>query len=59
MKVGTKVRTLYEHSELATIVKPRREQLPKPGDDWFLIKFELDGKKIYCHRDMLAAANQQ
>lgn len=57
IKTGTKVRTLYQHSESAVVVKPRKSALPKPGPDWFLIRFDSDGKHLYCHRTMFAVAN--
>lgn len=57
MTIGTKVRTLYEHSEAGTIVKPRKESLPLPGPDWFVIKFDADGKKACIHRSMMAVRN--
>ncbi len=59
MQIGTKVRTLYQHSETAVIVKPRRENLPLPGPGWFIIKWDSDGGKSCCHRDMLAVRNEQ
>jgi hypothetical protein len=58
MTIGTKVRTLYEHSETGKIVKPRKENLPLPGADWFIIKFDRDGKKACIHRSMMAISNQ-
>ncbi len=57
MKPGTKVRTLLQHSETAVIVKPRKVNLPMPGPDWFLIKFDSDGKMLCAHRSMLAVRN--
>ena len=57
MQIGTKVRTLYQFSETAVIVKPRKENLPLPGPDWFIIRWDSDGKKACCHRDMLAVRN--
>lgn len=56
MEIGTKVRTLYQHSERATVVKPRKVNLPMPGPDWLLIRFE-DGKQVCCHRSMVAVCN--
>lgn len=58
---GTKVRTLYEHSETATVVKPRKgESLPSTG--WHIVQFDDDeyGKcgRLCVHREMLALSNQ-
>ncbi len=57
MNAGTKVRTTYEHSETGTICRPRAENIPLPGPDWFIIKFDLDGKKACIHRSMFNLAN--
>lgn len=58
MKPGTKVRTLYQYSETATNVKPRaRYGEGVPGPDWFIIRWDADGKRACCHRDMLAVRN--
>ena len=57
LATGTKVRTLYHHSETATIVKPRKANLPLPGPDWYLIKFDSDGGKACIHRNMFAISN--
>ena len=54
---GTKVSTTYQHSETGVICKPTRAQLPKPGPDWYIIKFDLDGGKLYIHRSMFNVAN--
>jgi hypothetical protein len=29
-----------------------------PGPDWFIIRFDADGKKACIHRSMLAISNQ-
>ena len=58
MKVGTKVLTLYEHSETGIICRPRKANLPMPGPDWLIVKFDRDGAKACIHRDMLAVSNQ-
>lgn len=57
MQIGTKVRTLYEHSETGTIVRPRKVSLPLPSPDWFIIQFDDDGGRLCIHRDMLAVRN--
>lgn len=54
--IGKRVRTLYEHSEAGTIVRPRRANLPLPGPDWFIIRFD-DGQKACINRSMFALAN--
>lgn len=56
MTIGTKVRTLYQHSETGQIVKPRKSETP-PSADWFIVKFDSDGKKLCIHRSMLAVRN--
>lgn len=58
MKIGTKVRTLTEISETATVIKPRAENLPLPSPDWVIIRFDEDGKKMCAHISRLAIANQ-
>lgn len=58
IRAGTKVRTLYDHSETGTVLRPRKESLPKPGPDWFLVRFDHDGGKLYIHREMFAVSNQ-
>ena len=57
MTAGTKVRTTYEHSETGVICRPRAESLPLPSPDWFVIKFDSDGKKSLIHRSMFNVAN--
>ncbi len=56
MNIGTKVRTLYEHSETAAVVKPRANE-GVPSADWFIIRWDADGKRACCHRDVLAIRN--
>ena len=57
MMIGTKVRTLYEHSATGVIVKPRKgEGTPTP--DWYIVKFDDNGGKLCIHRSMLAISNQ-
>jgi hypothetical protein len=56
MTIGTKVRTLYQHSETGIIVKPRKgEGTPTP--EWFIIRFDLDGAKLCIHRSMFVVRN--
>ena len=52
--IGRKFRTRYEHSEVVTVIK-----LAKVRDleGWYLVKYEIDGKRCCMHRDMLALAN--
>ena len=57
MHAGTKVRTLYQHSETGQIVKPRKGETP-PSADWFVVKFDCDAAKMFIHRDMLAVRNE-
>jgi hypothetical protein len=59
LAIGTKVQTLYEHSETATVVRPTKASLPLPGPDWCLIQFDSDGERLCAHRDMLAVSNQE
>lgn len=56
--IGTAIRTLYEHSETGRIVKPRKESLPLPGPDWFIVQFDSDGKKACIHRSMFVVRNE-
>ncbi len=60
MKIGTKVRTLYQYSARGIIVKPRSKHLPLPNADWFIVKLDKPvpfgyGRKGYIamHRNML------
>lgn len=57
MKIGTKVRTLYQHSETGMIVKPRKGE-GTPSSDWYIVKFDRDGAKLCIHRSMLSISNQ-
>ena len=57
MTAGTKVRTLYQHSETGTVCRPTKENLPMPGPEWFVVKYDRDGAKAVIHRNMLALAN--
>lgn len=57
MKTGTKIRTLYQYSETGIICRPRKSQLPLPGPDWFIIKFDIDGKQVCIHRTMFVERN--
>lgn len=60
---GTKIRVTTKHSFTGTIVKPRAENLPLPGPDWFIVK--IDGPrypgssgKLCIHRSSLAIRNE-
>ncbi len=57
MTAGTKVRTTYEHSETGAICRPTAASLPLPGPDWFVIKFDADGRKLCIHRSMFNVVN--
>lgn len=58
LKPGTKVRTLYHWSSTGTVMRPRKINLPAPGPDWYVVKFD-DGNRgqLYVHREMLAVRN--
>lgn len=56
---GTKVRTLYEHSETGTIINPPKASLPLPGPDWHVVKFDVDGVYLCIHRSMFSISNQR
>ena len=62
---GTRVRVrgftmaFEETSEAARIVKPRKVNLPMPGPDWYLVRFDIDGGVLCAHRDRLMLANDQ
>lgn len=58
IKAGTKIRTLYQFSETGVICRPRKSSLPMPGPDWFIIKFDVDGKKLCIHRSMFVVRNE-
>lgn len=57
MKIGTKVRTLYQFSETGVIVKPRKGEMP-PTPEWHIVKFDDGGDKLCVHHAMLAVSNQ-
>jgi hypothetical protein len=61
LKIGTKVRTLYDHSETGTVtrhIKKIHGDLPNDLDgQWHLIRFDRDGKLGTIHRNMLAISN--
>ena len=57
MQIGTKVRTLFQHSETGTIVRPRKVNLPLPSPDWVIVQLDDDGDRLCMHRDMLAVRN--
>lgn len=56
MKIGDKVRTLYQHSWTGTIVRPRKSETP-PSADWFVVRDDDGGGKVCVHRDMLTLRN--
>lgn len=42
--------------EPGKVRKPRASELPKPGDDWYVVQFD-DGKaRLYVHQTRLRAA---
>ena len=54
MKVGDKVRTTYQHSETATIVKPRKRE-GVPGSGWHIIRqIGFDSRNI-----VISSANHE
>lgn len=59
MQPGTKVRTLYEFSASGVIVRPRAANLPMPGPDWRLVRFDDDRGQLCIHVNMLAVRNEQ
>lgn len=56
MKIGSKIRTLYQYSQTGVIVKPRKHLTP-PGEGWFLVCFDDSNGKLWIHREMLALRN--
>lgn len=56
MDIGTKVRTLYEHSATGVVVRPRKSE-GTPSADWFIVRFDDDGGRLCIHREMLAISN--
>ena len=57
MKTGTKIRTLFEHSETGTIVRPRKVNLPLPSADWVIVQLDDGGDRLCMHRDMFVVRN--
>lgn len=51
-----RVRTLYQHSETATIIG-QHPVGSMNGPDWYVIKFDLGGGGT-CHASMMAASNE-
>lgn len=51
MKRGTKIVTLYEHSQTGEIVRP-----VKKLSGWYLVRFD-DGSRMTIHGDMMAVRN--
>lgn len=56
MTLGTKVRTLYEHSETGVIVRPRKNE-GTPSAEWFIVRLDNDGARACIHQSMLALSN--
>ena len=56
MPIGTKIRTLYYHSETGVIVKPTARQRT-PNAEWFIVRWDVDGKKACIHRSMMVIRN--
>jgi hypothetical protein len=57
--VKTRCRTLYHHSEIVTVVKPRRPTVERaPSEDWVLVQFD-DGGRSWMHHTMLAVINEE
>ena len=59
LKVGTRVRLLYQFGGSGVIATPRRnrgESVPTP--EWYIVR-EDDGGRTCHHRDMLAITNDQ
>lgn len=54
-----RVRTLYQHSETATIVGQHPEDAitSVPGDEWYVVAFDLGGGGS-IHASMMAASNE-
>jgi hypothetical protein len=56
VKAGTKVRTLSQFSEPGVIMRPRKVNLPFPGPDWYVVKFDAGGA-LCIQRRGFAIAN--
>lgn len=68
LKAGTKVRTLYQYGEDAVVLRKSKKRTESDvayfgsrdkADQWHLIRFERDGGRAMCHRNMLAVRNDQ
>lgn len=66
LKPGTKVRTLRQYSETAVICRRSKADRAaairywgseEKADQWYVIRYDADGKKACEHREMLAVAN--
>lgn len=57
VKAGTKIRTLAQFSETGVIATPRKVNLPLPGPDWYIVRFDVDGGALCIHRSGFALAN--
>ncbi len=42
--------------EAAKILKPRTSELPKPGDDWHVVRFNADGARLFVHETRIRPA---
>lgn len=66
MTPGTRVRinTLTgprfesDWSETGRVRKPRAEELPLPGPNWNIVRFDRDGAVLCVHDSMLMACNE-
>lgn len=62
LAAGTRVRTRYQYSSNATVVKPQLNELHgRSGefDEWYLIRDDATGKLDGClHRSMLDLRNE-
>ena len=59
MKIGTKIRTLYQFSETGTIVKPRTKRGEGTGGmpGWHMVQFDFDGGRAVIHENMMVVRN--
>lgn len=56
--VGPTFETSWQ--EKGTICKPRKGwQQPVANDEWYIVKFDLDGAKLCVHRSRIMVANDQ
>lgn len=66
LKAGTKIRTLYQYSETAVVLRKTKARIAadirywgceEKAAAWYLIRWDSDGKKACCHRDMMVVRN--